>query len=319
MSPSVDPGAARLSRLILALALCAVAACDRPANETPPQSRPAVAAEPVPPAKQVLRLPTRAGSIRFAAIGDSGRGDKPQYDVSAQMQAFREVFPYRVVLMLGDNIYDRHTPEDFRQKFELPYKPLLDAGVRFFAVIGNHDIESEIAYPPFNMNGQRYYTFRPDAPLLADLTGNDVQFFMLDTELLDRAQLAWLDRELGKSDARWKIPVFHRPIYTSGRYGNPAKIFRAALEPIFLRHGVKLALSGHEHFYERTTPQSGITYFISGAAGSLRMNDLRVSSLTASGFDTDYSFMLFEAAGDELHYQSIARTGRSVDYGVIKR
>jgi hypothetical protein len=229
------------------------------------------------------------------------------------------VFPYRFVVMLGDNIYDSHTPEDYRLKFERPYKPLLDDGVKFFAVIGNHDVESEMHYPPFNMGGEPYYTFRPDATLISDLTGNDVQFFMLDTERPDSTQLAWLDRELEKSDARWKIPVFHRPIYSSGRYSSPARIFRSMLEPIFLRHGVKLALSGHEHFYERTKPQRGVTYFISGAAGSLRANDLRRTPLTAAGFDTDYSFMLFEATGDEMHFQSISRTGQSVDYGVIKR
>src|SRR5688572_20414002 len=246
-----------------------------------------------------------------------GRGNQPQYDVAKQMQAFREVFPYRFVVMLGDNIYDSHTPEDYRLKFERPYKPLLDAGVKFFAVIGNHDVQSEMHYPPFNMGGQPYYTFRPDSTLIADLTGNDVQFFMLDTETPDSTQLAWLDREMGKSDATWKIPVFHRPIYTSGRYRNPARIFRSALEPIFVRHGVRVALSGHEHFYERTHPQQGITYFVSGAAGSLRANDIRPTPLTARGFDTDYSFLLFELARDDLFYQAISRTGHSIDSGVI--
>ena len=47
--------------------------------------------------------------MRFAVIGDSGRGDQPQNDVAAQMVAWREQFPFDLVLMLGDNIYDRHT------------------------------------------------------------------------------------------------------------------------------------------------------------------------------------------------------------------
>jgi hypothetical protein len=264
-----------------------------------------------------LRLPNRPGSVRFAVIGDSGRGHQPQFDVARQMQAFRGIFPYALVVMLGDNIYDSHTPEDFRQKFERPYQPLLDAGVRFFAVLGNHDSPIEIDYPPFNMQGQRYYTFEPETSLLADLADSDVQFFMLDSEALDFAQLRWLDRELGRSDADWKIPVLHRPLYTSGRYETPGRIYRAMLEPIFVRHGVKLALSGHEHFYERTKPQQGITYFVSGAAGSLRLDDLRRTPITAAGFDRDYSFMLFEVSGDELHYQAITRTGESIDSGVI--
>lgn len=272
---------------------------------------------PVEPPARVLTLPKRPGSIRFAAIGDAGRGHRPQYEVAAQMAAFREVFDFDFVVMLGDNVYDGGTPEDYRRKFELPYKPLLDEGVDFYAAIGNHDDVNQPSYAPFNMNGQRYYTFEPETPLLADVLRTRVRFFMLDTEWLDDTQVRWLDRELGRSDATWNIPVFHRPIYTSGRYSRPARIFRSALEPLFVRHGVRVALSGHEHFYERTQPQQGITYFISGAAGSLRSGDVRYSPITARAFDADYSFMLFEIARDEIHYQSISRSGHSVDAGVI--
>jgi hypothetical protein len=167
---------------------------------------------PAPAPAETIALPRRPGSIKFAAIGDAGRGDKPQYDVSAQMQAFRTIFPFDFVLMLGDNVYDGGTPEDYRQKFELPYKPLLDKGVNFYATIGNHDSVNQPAYEPFHMGGERYYTFKADRSLLARLTDTDIAFFMVDTETLDRTQLAWLDREMRRSDARWKIPVFHRPI-----------------------------------------------------------------------------------------------------------
>jgi hypothetical protein len=308
----------RLTAAALLVALALSVSCS-PGPESDRGQTLAVAPAPAAPPRETLQLPRRPGSIRFAAIGDSGRGHKPQYDVSAQMAAFRDVFEFDFVVMLGDNVYDGGTVEDYRQKFELPYKPFLDAGVKFYAVIGNHDAPNQPSYAPFNMGGKRYYTFKPDTPLLARLTDTDVQFFMIDTELLDNVQLAWLDREMGKSEARWKIPVFHRPIYTSGRYGSPALIFRAALEPVFLKHGVRVALSGHEHFYERTHPQNGITYFISGGAGSLRANDLRRTRLTARGFDTDYHFTLFEISRDELFYQAIARTGHSVDSGVVRR
>jgi hypothetical protein len=274
---------------------------------------------PAPPAEETLALPNRPGSIKFAAIGDAGRGDRAQHEVAVQMAVFRKIFDYDFVVMLGDNVYDGGTPEDYRSKFESPYRVLLDDDVEFYAAIGNHDAANQPLYAPFNMGGQRYYTFRADQSMLARLTDTDAQFFMIDTEVLDRPQLAWLDREMGRSDARWKLPAFHRPIYTSGRYAKPARIFRAALEPVFLRHGVRIGLSGHEHFYQRTTPQLGITYFISGGAGSLRSGDIRRQSLVASGFDIDQHFMLFEITRDELFFQAISRTGHSVDAGSIKR
>ena len=305
---------------VLAILAIGSAGCNRsqPAER---RQAPAVAAAtpaPVPVPADQLRLPRKPGSVRFAAIGDSGRGDQAQYGVSAQMQAYRKVFSYDFVVMLGDNIYDSWTPEDYRQKFELPYKPLLDSGVTFHAAIGNHDDAAQPNYPLFNMGGQRYYTFKPTS-LVAQLAGTDVRFFMIDTERLDRTQLEWIDREMGGSNSEWKIAIFHRPIYTSGRYGFAARGLRRSLEPLFVKHGVKAVFSGHEHFYERTKPQQGITYFISGGAGSLRPNDIRPSELTDAGFDRDYHFMLVEISGDDMFYQAIARTGATIDAGVVRR
>jgi hypothetical protein len=303
--------------LVVATAL-ALFACKRepqPAPEPPATGAPAAPAES--PAA-LLKLPKKTGSVRFAAIGDAGRGDPPQYAVSAQMQAYRKVFSFDFVVMLGDNVYDGGTPYDYREKFELPYKPLLDDGVKFYATIGNHDDPNQPAYEPFHMEGRRYYTFEPPS-VVSRVMGADVRFFMIDTEFLNRTQLEWLDREMTASKAEWKIPVFHRPIYTSGRYDRPARLLRQSLEPLFVRHGVTVAFSGHEHFYERIKPQQGITYFISGGAGSLRIGDIRKTPLTDSGFDRDYHFMLIEIDGKDLYFQTITRTGATVDAGVIRR
>jgi 3',5'-cyclic AMP phosphodiesterase CpdA len=266
-----------------------------------------------------LALPLRDGSIRFAAIGDSGRGDEAQHQVARQMAAWRERFPFDFVVMLGDNVYDSHTREDYVAKFEEPYRPLRDAGVEFYAAIGNHDDPKQIDYGPFNMGGHRYFTFRKSERRLAGLVGAGVRFFVLDTVTPDAGQLAWLQRELDESGTHWKIAFFHHPIYTSGRYQTVAARLRNRIEHLLVNGGVDVVLSGHEHFYERVHPQHGITYFISGAAGSLRTGDIRPSRLTARGFDSDYHFMLFEAAGDELYFQAIARTGDTIDAGVITK
>jgi hypothetical protein len=308
----------RKALLCLTLAALLPACKDYPRQDTAAAVTPG-SPRPAKEAQEELRLPRKPGSLRFAVIGDSGRGHKPQYEVAAQLQAFREHFEYGFVLMLGDNIYGTGSREDYRQKFELPYAPLLEKGVKFYAVIGNHDDPDQRHYPPFNMGGQRYFTFQPDQKGLGGLTGPSVRFFMLDTETLDRAQMAWLRRALRASTSDWKIAVFHRPLFTSGRYALPAQRFRKVLHPVLVKYGVSVAFSGHEHFYERIRPQGGITYFISGAAGSLRRGDLRQSWLNAVGFDDDYSFMLVEIAGDELFFQAITRTGATVDSGRLER
>jgi predicted MPP superfamily phosphohydrolase len=112
-------------------------------------------------AKLNVKLPLQQKSIRFAVIGDSGTGDRDQYEVAQQMESYRKLVGFDFVIMLGDNIYGGHAPRDFAQKFEIPYKPLLDAGVKFYASLGNHDDPNiERLYKPFNMGGQRYHTFK---------------------------------------------------------------------------------------------------------------------------------------------------------------
>jgi hypothetical protein len=266
-----------------------------------------------------LALPLKDGSVRFAVIGDSGRGDVPQHEIARQMVAWRAKFPFDFVVMLGDNLYPPHTAQDFALKFEEPYRALLDAGVTFHAAIGNHDLPGELNYAKFNMGGQRYYTFRRNERTLAGLVGAGVRFFVLDSRSLDSPQLVWLHDELAKSKTDWKICYLHHPLYTSGRYTRSARVLRLALEPLLIEGDVDVVLAGHEHFYERVQPQHGISYFISGGAGSLRNGDIRPSPLTARGFDTDYHFVLMEISGDTLYFQAISRTGETVDAGRITR
>jgi len=272
------------------------------------------------PGPGALALPLKDGSVRFAVIGDSGRGDQTQQEVANQMVAWRTKFPFDFIVMLGDNIYPPLQPDDFQKKFEEPYKALLDAGVSFYAAIGNHDPDIELQYAKFNMDGRRYYTFRKNERRLQGLAGAGVRFFVLDSRALDPTQLAWLQEELRRSGTDWKICYFHHPLYTSGRYQTAARVLRLALEPILLDGDVDVVLSGHEHFYERIEPQHGIAYFISGGAGSLRKGDIRRDSpVLARGFDTDFHFMLMEVSGDTLYFQAISRTGETIDAGSITR
>jgi 3',5'-cyclic AMP phosphodiesterase CpdA len=257
---------------------------------------------------QDLFLPNKKDSLHFAVIGDSGTGDRNEYEIARQMVAFRAKFPFDMVLMLGDNLYGGESPQDFKAKFEEPYKDLLAAGVKFYATLGNHDDPKQRFYKPFNMNGQRYYTFKPN---------DRVRFFVLDSNYMDPEQLDWLARELKGSNSPWKICFFHHPLYSSGKQHGSDVDLRRFLEPLFLEYGVKVVLAGHEHFYERLKPQKGIYYFISGGSAKLRRDNIARTNLTAKGFDQDNHFMLMEIEGDTLHYQTISRPGATIDTGIV--
>ena len=307
--------------LASALALTLGVSCAVPSQAvTPAADRPAASPTPVAaqprastatPAATGTQAPVAQDSVRFAAIGDTGTGERAQYDVGQQLAKSRAVFPFEFVVMMGDNMYGSERPQDYVRKFELPYKSLLDAKVMFYASLGNHDDPNQRFYKPFNMNGERYYTFKKGNP--------GVRFFALDSNYMSRDQLEWLAKELANSDSPWKIAYFHHPLYSSGgRHGSEVDL-RTQLEPLFLKHGVNLVLQGHEHFYERLRPQKGIYYFTVGGSAKLRAGDIQKTAMTEFGFDSDYSYMLVEIAGDVMHFQTLSRSGKRVDSGSITR
>jgi Calcineurin-like phosphoesterase len=261
------------------------------------------------PASEV-KLPLKQGSLRFAVIGDTGTALRAQYDVGRQMAAWQERVGFKFVLLTGDNIYGTDSAPEMKRKFEDPYAPLLTKEVKFYASLGNHDNPNQRFYKLYNMNGERYYSFRPKM---------GVRIFALDSNYIDQKQLDWLEKELTASGSEWKIVFFHHPLYSSGRNHGPAISTREVLEPIFVKHGVSVVLTGHEHFYERIKPQKGILHFISGGGGKLRPGDIMKNPQTAKGFDSDLHFMLMEIDGDDLWFQAVSRTGKTVDSGTFRR
>jgi predicted phosphodiesterase len=255
-------------------------------------------------------LPNDSDSVKFLVIGDSGTGDRYQNEVAVKIVEAHARFPFEFAIMLGDNMYGSERAIDFVNKFEKPYKALLDKDVRFYASLGNHDDPAQRFYQKFNMDGKRYYTFRK----------KDVEFFVLDSTYMAPPQINWLRDELKRSDAKWKISYFHHPIHSSGEKHGSERDLQAVVEPLFVQNGVDVVFAGHEHFYERLKPQKGILYIIQGGAAKLRRGNIRDNSLlTAKGFDTDRSFTLIEIVEDQMHFETISRMGQVVDSGAFAR
>ena len=256
-------------------------------------------------------LPNRPDSLRFAVLGAAGTGDRAQYQVAEQMAALHDRFKYDLVILVGGNIYGSERPQDFRSKFEIPYKPLLDSGVKFRATLGPDDSREQRQYPPFNMDGQLYYTFSPKP---------GVRFFALESTYLMPAQSQWLEAELDRSAEAWKIVFLHQPLYSSSNQEQSDVRLRETLEPLFVKHNVSVVLTAQKHFYERTTPQKGIVHFVVGSGGKLQPGAIDArSNLTAKGFDADRAFLAAEIIGDEMFFNAVSRTGDVVDSGIVRR
>ncbi len=248
-------------------------------------------------------------ALRFVSLADTGTGARGQYEIAAAMTYYREQFPFDLAILAGDNIYNRGEIEKIEAVFERPYQPLLSQGVKFHACLGNHDIatdngQAQVNYANFNMQG-RYYTF----------TRSLVQFFALDTnQNADfAAQHQWLEQELSRSQAPWKVVFGHHPLFSSGLHGGSSRLVRL-FQPLFQRYHVQLYLNGHDHNYERTISMDGTTYLTCGAGA--RSRPVGRSSWTAYS-SSRRSFAAFEVYPDRMVVCGIDARNRVFDREVI--
>jgi hypothetical protein len=299
-------------RLFLTSGLLALGLASGCATGDSTTSGPASVLAPQSKGDPPVQLPNQDGSLKFAVFGDFGTASTEQHQLGTRMETLRQRFPFELVLLAGDNLYGSERPQDFLRKFETPYKPLLDAKVKFYAALGNHDDRNQRYYKLFNMDNRLYYSFK--APK------QDVRFFALESTYPEPAQIKWAEEELKKSGEDWKIMFFHHPLYSSGgRHGSDLRL-RESIEPMFVQHNVSVVFAGHDHFYERVKPQKGIAHFVVGSAGKLAPGDLDDRSpITAKGFDSDYAFLAAEVIEDQLYFNTISRTGEIVDSGIILR
>lgn len=268
-------------------------------------------------------------SVSFVAIGDSGCGCDEQKRVAERMTSWRNGNPYEIVLTLGDNIYAGWRWRGgskflFQERFDQVYKPLLLNGVKFYATIGNHDLETnngldEIADKSrFHiLQDLGYYSFSPD---VKDGDRPLIQFIALNSSRLlkegaDPDQIAWLSRTLSESKAIWKVAYFHHPIYSPEGPHQQELGFRAAIEKILVASGVQVVLAGHSHYYARMKPQNGIVHFVSGGGGK----DLKTPEPTplAATSKKVLHFMYFEVSPGQMEFQAIPVEGRPFDQGAI--
>ena len=217
-----------------------------------------------------------------------------------------------LVILGGDNIYNDGSIGKVEQAFERPYRELLQAGVPFHAVLGNHDIRTnngndQLTYPGFGMKG-RWYTLRR----------GPVEFFMLDTNVNTawQHQLPWLKRVLAASDAPWKVMVGHHPIYSSGFYGNDRQAI-ARLTPLMRRYGVQLSINGHDHNYERSRPLDGTTFLTVGNGGA-SLRPVAQGPTTARAFSR-FGFSELHADADSLTIEAWSSSGERLDRARLNR
>lgn len=245
--------------------------------------------------------------LSFVVFGDSGHVGVDQAAVFEQIQTV----PFDLMLVTGDVAYGSGTLDQFELEFFEPYAPVLRS-IPSYPVLGNHDYGTQSGEPYLSVfalpeNGapegdERWYSF----------DRGDVHFVGLDTERVgDDAQAQWLQHDLDDNDLPWIVAMAHIGPYSSGHHGS-SSTFRSRLSPILEAHGVQLVFTGHDHDYERTTPQNGTTYVVTGGGGR-GTRAVGESSFTAFSEQVAH-FVYVRIEGDDLRLYAIDGVGQVFDF-----
>ncbi len=194
----------------------------------------------------LLSLLSLAQAQRLGVIGDWGYEGPGRKAVAALLRAEHAKTPLAALLTTGDNFYPVGQVVEAYLR-ELPPVPLYPA-------FGNHDAPSlDAQLKRFGLE-RPYYRVRLGA----------AEFFFLYTEAEVGVQRTWLAEGLAASQAPWKVVVLHRPLYSLGW---PSPTLRSLLEPLLLRHGVRLVLAGHDHQYAPLEAK-GLLHVTTGGGGA---------------------------------------------------
>lgn len=242
--------------------------------------------------------------VRLAVAGDPGTGDAEQMATAAAIDEQDELLPYDGLLLLGDLVYEDGEAELVDDRVLEPFEPVLDDGAALVPVLGNHDYYSgEQQQILARLGRDRSWYVERIGPL---------RLVVLDSERVgSTAQDRWLRRTLAETQpaGTWTVVAVHRPPYSAGYHGSDLQV-RRAWSDLFAEADVPLVLSGHEHDYQRTTPQHGVTYVVSGAAAKLRRTG--TADFTAVSSTTRH-FLDLVVYEDRLLGRAIDQQGRLVD------
>jgi len=259
--------------------------------------------------REVPPVPGRP-EVRIAVAGDTGTGDEAERDTVREMVAQSRLDPYDALLLLGDLVYEDGEADLADDRVLDPFAPVIDEGADLVPVLGNHDYKSGEQRELLETLGRQrsWYVDRVGPVRLVVLDSNRVD---------DAAQTAWLRRVLAvRTPPRtWTIAAMHHPAYSAGHHGSDLTV-RDRWSDLFAHSGVRLVLAGHDHDYQRSTPQRGVTYVVSGAGAKLRRTGQQDFTAVSASVLHYLDLLVYP---DRLVGRAIDHEGRLVDLFTIRQ
>lgn len=251
--------------------------------------------------------------LRFFNYGDSRAGVEAQDAVAAGILEQLEVDPDWQTLLLhsGDFATYGDEPQSWAEEFFTPRAPHVQEMLRrlpLLPAIGNHEGGGQLflSYFPLPWVRGRYGSF----------DYGPVHFVLLDQYVNltpESNQVRWLEEDLASTERKWVIVMIHEPGWSAGSHPNNPD--SQALQPLFEQYGVRLVLTGHNHYYARAEV-NGVTWLTVGTGGSPLYDPIPGSQhvvFTHKG----YGFAMFELADGNLTGRFLDPEGVEIDRFVI--
>lgn len=217
-----------------------------------------------------LRTAPLSGPVAFLYFGDAQRGVRSHW--SRAIRAGHETAPEaRFIVHAGDLVNQGERDTEWAEWFAAG--GFIHAVRPVIPVAGNHEYVATEEGGVSDGGGQLTTLWRPQftLPVEAELpealyeTVYDIRYtpdlhiFALDSSSTAwDAQMDWLARTAGGSDARWKIVVLHHSPFRPGISENAAALAnRDRLLAVAEQTGVSVILAGHNHSYTRASYGEG--------------------------------------------------------------
>ena len=160
------------------------------------------------------------------------------------------------VLTLGDNAYPDGTAQDFEECYEPSWGQFKE---RTRPAPGNHEYETGGSSAYFDYFGDAagdpdkgYYSYELGGWHFVALNSNCGEVLRCGP---GSPQGRWLKKDLAANDEEaCTLAYFHHPLFTSGSYRPGIERVERVWE-ILYAGGVDVVLNGHDHNYQRFTPQ----------------------------------------------------------------
>jgi predicted phosphodiesterase len=276
-------------------------------------------------------LSAETKAIKFIVYGDNRSNTTDHLRV---VNAIRSEGQFDFVLHTGDMAQNYPGSDEWTTFFQVEHDLLRNSPL--IPTIGNHETLDSLytwsqyfsppRFDPTPNGGVRYFSRDWGQIHVAVLDTFDQTGPAVDPKLdtISAAQMEWLKADLDAAQARKQIifvSLHHGAVShaTGPEAHGGSDLVRNQIVPELQQRHVAAMFAGHDHIYERITPQKGIYHFVEGSSGQLRKGDARSSPMNAKSYDKDMTFMLVEIGGNQMSFQVISRMGATVDSGTIQR